>query len=58
MNNSSLWLMIILSFCLAAVVVLKKESIPERIRRPLAIISLLMVVASFVMLMAVLYGYS
>lgn len=47
--------MMIVSLCLAAVVILKKESIPQSLRRPLATFSLILVVASFVMMMIALY---
>ena len=42
--------MTIVSFCFAAVVILKKDSIPDPARKPLALLSLVMVAASFVML--------
>jgi|GEM_PF-1674540 hypothetical protein len=47
--------MMIVSLCLAAVVILKKESIPQALRRPLALFSLFIVCASFVMMMIALY---
>lgn len=44
--------LIVVSFCMAAVIILKKDSIPSRMRRPLAIFSLLMVLGAFTMLIA------
>lgn len=49
-NSGSLILFMIVSFALAIVVIFKKDSLPERIRRPLALFSLFMVAASFIMM--------
>lgn len=50
MNSDFLLTFLLTSFALAGVVILKKDAIPPRVRRPLAILSLVMVVTSFVML--------
>jgi threonine/homoserine/homoserine lactone efflux protein len=42
---------IIVAFCLAAVVILRKDTIPEALRRPIAIGTLFMIAAAFVMLL-------
>lgn len=52
--NSSLLYMLI-TFCLGALIIWRRESLPERIRRPLAIFSLLMVSVSFIMFVVSLY---
>ncbi|WP_274365994.1 hypothetical protein [Paenibacillus thermotolerans] len=41
---------IIVSFCLAGIVILRRESIPQPMRKYLAIFSLFMISASFIML--------
>lgn len=46
---------LIVVFCLAAVVILKKESIPPSLRRPIAIGTLVMIVAAFAMLLAAFF---
>jgi DMSO/TMAO reductase YedYZ heme-binding membrane subunit len=48
--ESSVVIMLLVSFCLAGVIILKKEAIPERIRAPLALIAVILVLASFAML--------
>lgn len=55
MDTGALVVMIIVSFCLAAVIIMQKEHIPDKLRRPLAIFALVMVVSSFVMLLAALF---
>lgn len=52
MLEGSVVTMLVVSFCLAAVIIFKKEAIPDRLRRPLAIAALILVVASFVMMVA------
>ena len=49
-DTGTLVTFMLVSFALAAVLIFKKETIPERIRRPLAIFSLFMVSAAFIML--------
>ncbi len=51
----SLLLMMFVSICLAVVIILKRESIPQQLRRPLAIIALFMVGSSFIMFVAALF---
>ena len=48
--ESSVVILILVSFCMAGVIILKKESIPDRIRRPLALIASILVFASFIIL--------
>lgn len=55
MNNTSLIIMLIASFALAVIVIIKREEIPERARRPLAIASLVLVVASFSLFIVSIY---
>lgn len=45
----------IVTFSLAIIMIWKKESVPDRLRRPLAIATLVMVSASFVMLVVSLF---
>lgn len=52
--NSSL-LFLLVSTCLALVIIWKRESIPERLRRPLATATLVMVSAAFIMLVVSLF---
>lgn len=54
-SSGALAVFIIVSFCLAAVVILKRETIPERLRRPIAIATLVMIVAAFVMLLVTFF---
>jgi len=42
--------MIIVSFSLALVLILKKETIPDRLRRPLALLAIALVVFSFALM--------
>lgn len=50
MNSESVVLMLIVSFSLALVLILKRESIPDRLRRPLALLSLVLVAVSFALM--------
>lgn len=45
----------IVSFCMAGVVILRRNHIQAEFRRPLAILTLVMIVASFVMLVYELF---
>jgi len=54
MDSGALAVMIIVSFCLAAVIIMQREQIPPKLRRPLAVFALIMVASSFVMLLAAL----
>jgi len=52
MNSSeALAVYLIVSFCLAAVVIMKRDSIPQPLRRPIAIATLIMIAGAFVMLL-------
>lgn len=51
----SLLLLLFVSICLAVVIILKRESIPQQLRRPLAIAALLMVGSSFFMFVVALF---
>ncbi|WP_281886026.1 hypothetical protein [Paenibacillus sp. YYML68] len=46
---------IILSFSLALVLIMKKDSLPAGVKRPLAIIALVMITFSFVLLLYSLF---
>ncbi|WP_309120151.1 hypothetical protein [Paenibacillus sp.] len=54
-SSGALAVFLVVSFCLAAVVILKRESIPDPLRRPIAIATLVMIVAAFVMLLATFF---
>lgn len=54
-DTNTLVTFIIVSFALAAVLIFKKETIPDRLRRPLAIFTLFMVTAAFIMLVVSLF---
>jgi hypothetical protein len=45
----------IVSFCMAGVVILRRETIDPRFRRQLAIMALIMIAASFVLLVLELF---
>ncbi|NOU97972.1 hypothetical protein GC093_32805 [Paenibacillus sp. LMG 31456] len=46
-NSASILTLIIVSFCFALILILKKDSLPSTVKRPLAIIALVMVTFSF-----------
>lgn len=50
-SSSALALFLIVSFCLAGVLILKRDSIPQKLRRFMAIATLVMIVSAFVMLL-------
>ena len=50
-SSSALAVFIIVSFCLAAVLILKRDTIPDKLRRPMAIATLIMIVGAFIMLL-------
>ncbi|OXM16912.1 hypothetical protein [Paenibacillus herberti] len=52
MDTTNAVIFIIASFCLAAIVLMKRDQLPERLRRPLAISAIVMVSISFVVLVA------
>lgn len=51
MNQDHLLIFVIASFALAGVILMKRESIPDKLRRPLAAFSVFMVLCSFVFIM-------
>lgn len=55
LQSDQLLIFMIVSFALAAVVIMQREKIPAPIRRPLAIITLIMVASSFIMLIVTLF---
>lgn len=46
---------LIVVFCLAGIVILKKDSIPSSLRRFIAITTLILIIAAFIMLLAVFW---
>lgn len=52
----SIVIMLILSLSLGFILILKKDTIPPGVKRPLAIVALVLVAASFVMFVAALYN--
>jgi len=54
-SSAALAVFLVVSFCLAAVVILKRDSIPDSLRRPIAIGTLVMIVAAFVMLLVTFF---
>lgn len=54
-DTGTLMVFMIASFALAIIVIWKRETIPERLRRPLALASTFMVGASFTMLVISLF---
>jgi DMSO/TMAO reductase YedYZ heme-binding membrane subunit len=44
--------MLVVSLCLAAVIIYKKDTIPAHVRRPLALVTIVLVLASFIMMVA------
>ncbi|MFS1511964.1 hypothetical protein VQL36_05945 [Chengkuizengella sp. SCS-71B] len=55
-NTESLVIFIIVSFALALVLILKKDSISQPLRKYLAIFALFMVICSFVLLVISFFG--
>ncbi len=51
MNTEALVIFIIVAFSFALIVIMKKESLPERLRKPMAIMAVVMVAAAFVLLL-------
>ncbi|WP_081823918.1 hypothetical protein [Paenibacillus sp. UNC451MF] len=46
-NSTSILTFIIVSFCFALILIMKRETLPSGIKRPLAILALVMVAFSF-----------
>ncbi|MCM3747128.1 hypothetical protein M3223_07135 [Paenibacillus pasadenensis] len=55
MDTTNAVIFIIASFCLAAVVLMNRERLNEKVRRPLAISTIVLVAVSFVVLVASLF---
>jgi hypothetical protein len=51
MDSGIILTFIIVSICLALILIMKRDSIHPPFRRPLAILALIMVVASFVLIL-------
>ncbi|MFD2671114.1 hypothetical protein [Marinicrinis sediminis] len=49
-GNTEFIIFLISSFVFAAVVIMKRDSLPERLRRPLALIGIFLVAVSFILL--------
>lgn len=49
--SSNILIFIVSAFLLGIVVIVKKDSLPQRLRRPLAIISILMIAFAFFLIM-------
>ncbi|GIP43364.1 hypothetical protein J45TS6_18230 [Paenibacillus sp. J45TS6] len=49
--SSNILIFIVSAFLLGVVVIVKKDSLPQRLRRPLAIISILMIAFAFFLIM-------
>ncbi len=47
MNNEANLIFIISSFCLAVVLILTRDRVPERMRRPMALITIALVLFAF-----------
>ncbi|WP_203232142.1 hypothetical protein [Paenibacillus pinistramenti] len=55
MNSSDTTVFVIVAFALAIVVLLSRNSIPQKFKRGLALFSLIMVIAAFVL---IIYSFS
>ncbi|MCC2685120.1 MAG: hypothetical protein K0R75_2019 [Paenibacillaceae bacterium] len=49
-NSSSILTFIIVSFCLALILIMKKDSLPSNMKRYLALLALVMVGCSFILI--------
>ncbi|TVY06661.1 hypothetical protein [Paenibacillus cremeus] len=49
-NSASIVTFMIISFALALILIMKKDSLPAGVKRPLAILALVMVAFSFVLM--------
>ncbi|WIV20638.1 MULTISPECIES: hypothetical protein [Paenibacillus] len=49
--SSNILIFIVSAFLLGVVVIVKKDSLPQRLRRPLAIISILLIAFAFFLIM-------
>ena len=50
MNSSDVTLFVILAFAMAAVVLFSRKNIPQKLKRPLALFSLVMIVIAFALI--------
>lgn len=50
-NSASILTFIIISFALALILIMKKDSLPAGVKRPLALLALVMISMSFVLMM-------
>ncbi|MGN7455348.1 hypothetical protein ACTHPH_11110 [Paenibacillus pasadenensis] len=55
MDTTNAVIFIIASFCLAAIVLMNRSSLPDRVRKPLAISAIALVSIAFVLLVASLF---
>lgn len=56
-DSGSILLFVIASFSLAAILILKKDTLPPGMKRPLALIALVMVSSAFVLIIYSLLNY-
>lgn len=49
--SSNILIFIVSAFLLGVVIIVKKDSLPQKLRRPLAIISILMIAFAFFLIM-------
>ncbi|MCS7460186.1 hypothetical protein N0M98_08535 [Paenibacillus doosanensis] len=49
-NSASILTFIIVSFCFALILIMKKDTLPSGFKRPLAILAIVMVVFSFTLI--------
>jgi hypothetical protein len=57
-DSGSILTFIIVSFCLALILILKKDSIPAQVKRYLALLALVMITMSFVLILMSFFGSS
>lgn len=55
-NSGSVISFIIVAFCLGAVLILKKDTLPANMKRPLAIIAIIMVSFAFFLIVYSFFG--
>jgi hypothetical protein len=56
-GEGSLLTFIIVAFAFALVIIWQKDALPDKLRRPLAISAILLVVSAFVMLMISIFNW-
>ncbi|WP_240762041.1 hypothetical protein [Paenibacillus thalictri] len=57
-NSASILTFIIVSFALALILIMKKDSLPSGVKRPLALLALVMIAFSFGLIMYSFFGLS